>query len=261
MSDDDRIKAQAPAAPAPAYTPAGGPRLAEFLDALPVKTRWIHNHRVVWQTGQQNAAESQRTTEETHCSAFVAAVALMLDIYILRAPHHGQEWTRQRAGRLVRGRERAFGRPHGQGRKKWIALGSSGHAGALKAAVDAANLGKLVVGLLQGCAGIGRKAGSRPRRHRSSAERRGRWRRRAARDVGRRLQPARHTDENGVPRPSRSLAGPHNALCAWDRSRERLDLSGCGWSCVRWEGSNGVTRFYRRRGISKTNSPAFSKGN
>jgi hypothetical protein len=144
MSDDDRVKAQAAAGPAPAYTPAGGPRLAEFLDCLPVTTRWIHNHRVVWQTGQQSAPESQGTTEETHCSAFIAAVALMLDIYILRAPHHGQKALANAQADWLAG-EGTFSGPTAK-ESKWIALGSSGDAAALKAAVDAANLGKLVVG-------------------------------------------------------------------------------------------------------------------
>jgi hypothetical protein len=145
MSDVDRVKAQAAAGPAPAYTPAGGPRLAEFLDGLPVTTRWIHNHRVVWQTGQQSAAESQRTTEETHCSAFVAAVALMLDIYILRAPHHGQDDLANAQADWLAG-EGTFTGPTAKD-SKWIALGSSGDAGALKAAVEAANVGRLVVGV------------------------------------------------------------------------------------------------------------------
>jgi hypothetical protein len=151
MSDDDRVKAQAAAGPAPAYTPAGGPRLAEFLDGLPVTTRWIHNHRVVWQTGQQSAPESQGTTEETHCSAFVAAVALMLDIYILRAPHHGQNDLANAQADWLAG-EATFAGPTAKA-SRWIALGSSGDAGALKAAVDAANLGKLVVGFYRAAPG------------------------------------------------------------------------------------------------------------
>ena len=98
-------------------------------------------------------SESQRsgTTEETHCSAFVAAVALMLDIYILRAPHHGQnDLANAQADWLAGGA--AFGGPTAKD-AKWIALGSSGDAAALKAAVDAANLGRLVVGFYRAAPG------------------------------------------------------------------------------------------------------------
>jgi hypothetical protein len=145
MSDDDRAKAQAAALPAPAYTPAGGPRLAEFLDCLPLATRWIHNHRVVWQTGQQKAPESQGTSEETHCSAFIAAVALMLDRYILRPPNHGEDGLANAQAAWFAG-EATFPGPTAK-ESHWIALGSSGDAAALKAAVDAANLGQLVVAI------------------------------------------------------------------------------------------------------------------
>jgi hypothetical protein len=145
MSDDDRIAAPAAAGPAPAYTPAGGPRLTEFLDGLPVTTRWIHNHRVVWQTGQQSAPESQVATEETHCSAFIAAVALMLDIYLLRPPHYGQDGLANAQADWLAG-EGTFSGPTAKD-SHWIALGSSGDAGTLKAAVEAANVGRLVVGV------------------------------------------------------------------------------------------------------------------
>jgi hypothetical protein len=145
MSDDDRVKARAAAGPAPGYTAAGGPRLAEFLDCLPVTTRWIHNHRVVWQTGQQSAPEGQGTTEETHCSAFIAAVTLMLDIYILRPPHFGQDKLANAQADWLAG-EGTFAGPTAK-ESHWIALGSSGDAAALRAAVDAANLGQLVVAI------------------------------------------------------------------------------------------------------------------
>jgi hypothetical protein len=151
MSDTDRVEVEGGAGPAPGYTPAGGPRLTEFLDALPVTTRWIHNHRVVWQTGQQNAAESQGTTEETHCSAFIAAVALMLDIYLLRPPHYGQQGLANAQADWLAG-EATFAGPTAKA-SGWIALGASGDAGALKAAVEAANLGRLVVGVYKAPSG------------------------------------------------------------------------------------------------------------
>jgi hypothetical protein len=136
MSDDDPTKS---------YTPAGGPRLTEFLDALPVTTRWIHNHRVVWQTGQQNAPEGSGLTPETHCSAFIAAVALMLDIYILRPPHHHQKDLANAQADWFAGTG-TFGGPTASD-SHWVALGSSGDAGVLEAAAEAAKLGKLVVAI------------------------------------------------------------------------------------------------------------------
>jgi hypothetical protein len=151
MSDDDRIEADGGADAAPDYTPAGGPRLAEFLDGLPVTTRWIHHHRIVWQTGQQNAPEGQGPMAETHCSAFIAAAALMLDIYLLRPPHHSQELLANAQATWLAG-EATYPGPTAAD-SGWIALGSSGDAGALKAAVDAANLGRLVVGFYRAAPG------------------------------------------------------------------------------------------------------------
>ncbi len=68
----------------------GGERLRVFLDGTHVETRWIANYHVVWQTGQRNGPAQGDPAHHTHCSAYVAAAALYLDIYILRPPHHGQ---------------------------------------------------------------------------------------------------------------------------------------------------------------------------
>ena len=68
----------------------GGERLRVFLDGTHVEARWIANYHVVWQTGQRNGPAQGDPAHHTHCSAYVAAVALYLDIYILRPPHHGQ---------------------------------------------------------------------------------------------------------------------------------------------------------------------------
>ena len=127
------------------FTPAGGPRLTEFLDALPVTTRWVHHHRVVWQTGQQNAPEGVGPMAHTHCSAFVAAVALMLDIYLLRPPFHSQQG-------LANAQADWFA---GTGGHKgptaldsgWIPLGASGDDTALTDAVTAAGAAQLVVAI------------------------------------------------------------------------------------------------------------------
>jgi hypothetical protein len=145
MSGDDPIIARGGAGSASDFTPAGGPRLAEFLDALPVTTRWIHDHRVVWQTGQQNAPEGSGLTPETHCSAFAAAVTLMLDIYLLRPPNHGQDRLANAQADWLEGAA-TFPGPTASD-SGWIALGSSGDAGALTAAVDTANAGRLVIAI------------------------------------------------------------------------------------------------------------------
>ena len=69
----------------------GGSRLQQFLDGLPVEANWVAGHHIVWQTGQQNGPDGAGPDDHTHCSAFVAAVALDLDISILRPPAHPQE--------------------------------------------------------------------------------------------------------------------------------------------------------------------------
>lgn len=69
----------------------GGERLRVFLDGSHVETRWIAGYHVIWQTGQRNGPPQGDPAHHTHCSAYAAAVALDLDIYLLRPPHHGQE--------------------------------------------------------------------------------------------------------------------------------------------------------------------------
>jgi hypothetical protein len=45
---------------------------------------------VSWQTGEPDGHTERTPGKHTHCSAFVAAAAKRLDIYILRPPEHGQ---------------------------------------------------------------------------------------------------------------------------------------------------------------------------
>jgi hypothetical protein len=120
-----------------------GERLRVFLDGTHVETRWIANYHVVWQTGQRNGPAQGDPAHHTHCSAYVAAAALYLDIYILRPPHHGQlhlanaqvSWL-QGAGDDPGPTAPASG---------WRTLGASGKAGVLDDAIIAANAGKLVI--------------------------------------------------------------------------------------------------------------------
>lgn len=126
----------------------GGERLTIFLDGTHVETRWIAGYHVIWQTGQRNGPAEGDPAHHTHCSAYVAAVALYLDIYILRPPNHPQL-------RLANAQVDWLG---GVGTESdptaaeagWSPLGMSGDDGVLDAAVTAADAGKLVVaGYLQ----------------------------------------------------------------------------------------------------------------
>ena len=79
----------------------------------------------------------------THCSTYVAAVALYLDIYVLRPPHHGQVRLANAQVSWLGG----FGNESGPTASEsgWRPLGKSGGRGVLDNAVAAANVGKLVI--------------------------------------------------------------------------------------------------------------------
>jgi hypothetical protein len=121
----------------------GGEPLRVFLDGTHVETRWIANYHVIWQTGQHNGPAEGHPARHTHCSAYVAAVALYLDIYILRPPNHPQS-------RLANAQISWLG---GDGNESgptaeeagWTPLGFSGEHAVPDNAIAAANAGKLVV--------------------------------------------------------------------------------------------------------------------
>ena len=121
----------------------GGERLRVFLDGTHVETRWIANYHVVWQTGQRNGPAQGDPAHHTHCSAYVAAAALYLDIYILRPPHHGQLHLANAQVSWFQG-DVSDGGPTAAG-SGWRTLGASGDEGVLNDAIIAANAGKLVV--------------------------------------------------------------------------------------------------------------------
>ena len=121
---------------------SGGIRLKAFLDSLPIETEWIAGHHIVWQTGQQNGPASEGIENHTHCSAFVAAVALYLDIYVLRPPHHPQELLAN--GQMDWFAGASFPGPTAT-QAGWRTLGRAGAHGVIEEAVTAANTGKLVI--------------------------------------------------------------------------------------------------------------------
>ena len=68
-----------------------GQRLAQFLDQSDVVHRWQSGWHVDWQTGEADRPEPGGYEAKTHCSAFVAAMAMRLNVYVLRPPEHAQE--------------------------------------------------------------------------------------------------------------------------------------------------------------------------
>jgi hypothetical protein len=66
---------------------ASGARLVTFLDGSGVDHLWLPGFKVNWQTGAAISAWADRRPH-THCSAFVASIAMRLGIYVLRPPEH-----------------------------------------------------------------------------------------------------------------------------------------------------------------------------
>jgi len=68
-----------------------GRELAARLDNTGVEHLWIGGRHVDWRSGEPNsAAEDTGRGNASHCSAFAAAIADSLGIYLLRPPEHGQ---------------------------------------------------------------------------------------------------------------------------------------------------------------------------
>jgi hypothetical protein len=88
-------------------TPAGD-RLAATLDSMNVESLWLAHEHVNWETGEPDrGGKDEGQGNHTHCSAFAAAAAKRLDVYLLRPPEHGQvllanaqaEWLAGSGGR------------------------------------------------------------------------------------------------------------------------------------------------------------------
>ncbi len=65
-------------------------RLSATIDAMDVEHHWPAGEHVNWETGSPDGRPEKTEGRHTHCSAFVAAAAKRLGIYILRPPDHGQ---------------------------------------------------------------------------------------------------------------------------------------------------------------------------
>jgi hypothetical protein len=67
-----------------------GQRLARLLDGTGVDHLWLRGWHVNWETGAPDREAPGGPEAKTHCSAFVAAIAERLGIYVLRPPQHPQ---------------------------------------------------------------------------------------------------------------------------------------------------------------------------
>jgi hypothetical protein len=120
---------------APGPVTAGGQRLAALLDGMDVERLWQHGYRIDWRTGIADGQPETAPGGHTHCSAFAAAVAERLGVYLLRPPEHGQNW-------LANAQERWLNSPAASG---WTRIGRVGDPGVSLYAVALANTGRLVV--------------------------------------------------------------------------------------------------------------------
>jgi hypothetical protein len=101
------------AAPEAEHIPCCGPvtlageRLAAALDSMNVESLWLVGEHVNWESGEPDrGAEYEGPGDHSHCSAFAAAAAKRLGVYLLRPPKHGQlllanaqaDWLASEAG-------------------------------------------------------------------------------------------------------------------------------------------------------------------
>jgi len=69
--------------------PAGS-ELRSFLDGMHVDQLWQAHEHINWETGEPSHG-GHGHEPPTHCSAFAAAAAKLLGIYIMRPPDHSEE--------------------------------------------------------------------------------------------------------------------------------------------------------------------------
>ena len=104
------LRAAAEQAPCCGPITPEGHRLAATLDSMNVESLWLAQEHVNWETGEPDrSGEDEGPRHHTHCSAFAAAVAKRLGVYLLRPPEDGQkllanaqfEWLRSAAARKL----------------------------------------------------------------------------------------------------------------------------------------------------------------
>ena len=107
-----------------------------------VEALWQANYPIDWRTGQIAGPFETSPGGHTHCSAFAAAVADRLGVYILRPPEHGQMWLANAQEQWLNG---APGGRTAASAARWGRIGYLRDPGASDRAVAVANQGHLVV--------------------------------------------------------------------------------------------------------------------
>jgi hypothetical protein len=98
---------------------------------MDVENHWPAHEHVNWETGDPDRGGEYEGVGHTHCSAFAAAAAKKLGVYLLRPPEHGQKLLANAQVDWLAG---AKGREHG-----WLPVRDQREAQSL------ANRGDLVV--------------------------------------------------------------------------------------------------------------------
>lgn len=65
-------------------------QLFQIIDGLDVEHHWPAGEHVSWESGVPDGKPESATGKHTHCSAFAAAAAKRVGVYVLRPPDHPQ---------------------------------------------------------------------------------------------------------------------------------------------------------------------------
>lgn len=65
-----------------------GQRLQQALDQTRVEALWQPGLHIDWESGEADGKQLKGDGKHTHCSAFAAAIAKRLGVYLLRPPEH-----------------------------------------------------------------------------------------------------------------------------------------------------------------------------
>jgi hypothetical protein len=131
-----------PTGPRDSIDPAGQ-RLGRLLDGMNVEAHWPAGFPIDWRTGEVTGPREITPGGHTHCSAFAAAVAERMGVYLLRPPAHGQQWLANAQAQWLNGignegpmRARDAG---------WLRIGALSQPDTSERAIARANQGHLVV--------------------------------------------------------------------------------------------------------------------